>query len=786
MKPGPARVRHPRTLGVPGKSRGAGGRAMARLLAPCMAASVLASGPGCRANRVEESEHSAPKQETRAALTPSAPLLDAPFEAAALCSVDHGGMFLDLGTDASHARRSFALGPFSDVASDTWSDQTYTRFSTPFVNYDFWLSEPRDDLEVRVRVKAGSSSSLSASIDQTRLGTVRVRGDTFQTLTFPKPKLALGKGRHQLGLRWAGRATGEGRPLGMIEWVHWANPGQPAREYRPPRQRSLRDDVVLGGVPRRAIVLEAPSSLSCPVLLSRDATLELGVGYHGEGTGVARVLARRDGAPPLVLAERRVTGKAGEGWTDLSLNLQPLVHQLVELELEARSDSPSGRIVFSEPHIVTPQSPLLEPRTRLVVLVVASGLHRELLPPFDGTRPLRNISQLAVSSARFPEYRVPTSVVAGVMATLLTGLPPHAHGVESTKVRLPGQVLTLGDRLRETSGESAFFTGVPHTRGVFGFDQGWNHFEEFSPVSDVAAAAPLERAKAWLERSLGNDRDLTRLLVVHLRGGHPPWDLSRDEVAELEPREYMGMLEARRGGMILSSLRDHARSAQRRLTPPDWVRLKALQLGALQKQDAALGSLIELLEREHLYDDSLLALTGDVAMGDQPEPPFGEARALTEDRLVAPLWIKFPHGQFAGTEVAGAVTSTDVAATVARALGIQLPPELGGLDLYQLASGTGPALSRPQLATLGAEYSLRYGPWLLRGTSPRAPVLCELGVDPACVHDVMEESPLVAEAAWRMTFETQRRERGIDGGAGAAEPALLDKDTASALQVWGD
>ncbi|HTV24806.1 MAG TPA: sulfatase-like hydrolase/transferase [Polyangiaceae bacterium] len=714
-----------------------------------------------------------------------------PFRDAALCRVDHGGMFLDLGTDASHARRSFALGPFSDVASDTWSDQSYTRVASPNVSYDFWLTEPDADVELRVRAKAGASGMLSASIDQTRLGSVRVRAESFQTLVFPKPKGPLAAGRHQLGLRWSGRSASDQRPLGMIEWIHWADAGQPAAEYRPPRQRSLRDDMVLGGVPRRSIVLETPGRLSCPVLLTRDARLELGVGYHGDGAAVARVLARRDGAPPIVLAEQRVSGKADETWTDLNLNLAPLGHQLAWLELEASGDGRNGpgRVAFSEPRIVTDEAPEPPPRAKLVVLVVASGLHRELLPPFEGTRRLRHISQLAEASARFPEYRAPTTVVGAVMATLLSGLPPLAHGLDSPKLRLGRQVLTLGDRIRETSGESAFFTGVPDTRATFGFDRGWNSFEQFSPVNDVAASAPLERAKTWLERSIALDekREVSRLLVVHLRGGHPPWDLSRDEVAELEPKEYMGLLEARRGGMILETIRNHSRPAQRRLAPADWVRLKALQLAALEKQDQALGALIELLEREHLWNDTLFAFAGDVPMGDPPEAPFGTGRSLTEDQLLAPLWIKFPGGRFAGSEVLGPVSGVDVADTLAGALGITLPDEIGGLDLYRLAAGTGPVLARGLLATLGAEYSMRYGPWLLRGTSPRAPALCELGVDPACVHDVFDESPLAAETLWRTTFEAHRHDRTLESARGArAEPALLDKDTAAALQVWGD
>lgn len=721
--------------------------------------------------------------EARAPLVAAARQDETPFSAPALCRVAHRGMFLDLGTDASHARRSFALGPFTDVTTDTWSDLSYTRFGAPNVSYDFWLDAPREQLELRVRAKPGSSGMLAASIDQTRLGSVRVRGDTFQTLAFPKLERPLAAGRHQLGLRWTGRAAGDGSSLGMIEWIHWPDPGRPVHAYRAPRERSLRDDVVLGGVLRRSIVLGTPSSLRCPVLLARDATLELGVGYQGEGSGVARVLVRREGAAPQVIAERRVSGT--EGWTDLSLDLAPLGQRLLELELEAVSDSPAGRIAFSEPRLVVPApSGDPAPRARLVVVVVASGLHRELLPPFERSRRLRHLNRLATESVRFPEYRAPSSVVSAVFASLLSGLPPLAHGLSAPRLRLRREVLTLADRLREVSGESALFTGVPHTRAAFGFERGWHHFEEFSPVSDIAASAPLEHGRAWLERALEGPSDVPRLLMVHVRGGHPPWDLSRDEVAELEPPEYVGLLEARRGGIILANVRGHRRASQRRLQPADWTRLEALQLAALEKQDAALGALIELLERRGIWHDTLFVFTGDVAMGDPPEIPFGDGLPLGEDRLVVPLWIKFPAERFAGSQVLTPVSSTDLALTLASSLGIQLPDELGALDLQRLAAGTGPALGRGRMATLGNQYSMRHGPWLLRGTSPKVPSLCETSVDPACVHDVLEANPLVAGALWRATFEAHRRERGA--GAGHAEPATLDPDSAAALQVWGD
>ena len=248
-----------------------------------------------------------------------------------------------------------------------------------------------------------------------------------------------------------------------------------------------------------------------------------------------------------------------------------------------------------------------------------------------------------------------------------------------------------------------------------------------------------------------------------------------------EPR-----LPARKRGIILAGVRAQPRPAQRRLLPADWVRLRALQLAALEKQDAALGSLIELLERDGIWNDTLLALTGDVAMGDGPEVPFGDGRPLSEDRLVVPLWIKFPGGRLSGSEVLGPVSSTDVAQTLAAALGVNAPDQPDGLDLYRLADGNGPALVRGRLARLGAEYSLRLGTWLLHGNSPKPPTLCDVGVDPACVHDALQTSPLAAEALWRMAFEAHQRELSLEGAGAPAQPATIDKDTAAALQVYGD
>jgi len=713
-----------------------------------------------------------------------------PFASFARCRVDHGGLFLDLGSDTSELHRSFSLGPFHDVVHQAWGGQSHARFAAPDAQYDFWLREPKENLQLRVRAQPGSASVLSASVDQTRLGNVRVHAPGFQTLSFPALD-TLAAGRHQLRLRWSGRGTGDTSSFGLAEWIHWAEPGQLAAQYRAPRERSLASDVTAGGKPRRAVVLEAPGHLSCPVLVQHGTKLRLGLAYWGEGEGVARVAARRDGAPRRVLLERRVSaapgaGAAAPGWADVEIDLDGFGSQLVDLELEAWKGSALGGIAFSEPRIVAAPAVAAPPAARLVVLLIASAVHRELLPPFSGTRRLRHATRLSSESVRFPDYRVPSTLAGGVVASLLSGLPPAAHQLQSAKARLPASVQLLSERVHEISGESAFFTGVPQTRGVFGFERGWNRYEAFSPVQDLPASAPLERARSWLEQALEGDPELPRLLVIHVRGGHPPWDLSHEEVAQLEPHEYTGLLEARRGGILLASQRAQPRPAQRRLSPADWTRLHALELAALGKQDDALGALIELLERSKLWEQTLFIFTGDVAPGDPPEAPFGDGQTLSEDHLVVPLWLKLPGGGLAGGVIQGPVTSTDVTVTIANALGLPPKGPREGVDLARFARGEGPIVGRPLLATLGPEYALRWGPWLLHGASPKAPALCDLESDPACANDALDHSPAAAEALWRATFDELRRQSASEGAPRRLELAPIDRDTAAALQVWGD
>jgi hypothetical protein len=151
-----------------------------------------------------------------------------------------------------------------------------------------------------------------------------------------------------------------------------------------------------------------------------------------------------------------------------------------------------------------------------------------------------------------------------------------------------------------------------------------------------------------------------------------------------------------------------------------------------------------------------------------------------------PLVVKLPFGDLAGKEVAEPVTASDVAATLARALDLELPAGVPGVDLALVARGVGTVEARAQNATLFGRYATRLGSWLLRGELGQVPRLCALDVDPACAADAFRERSIAARTAWLGTLAGEGRDVPKELGSVERESVELDPETRAALTVWGD
>ncbi len=754
------------------------------LLGLCLGLLACGSGKQAAPDQQRQAPSAAGETQTGAAPTPQRGDQYDLVSNASQCEVEHRGRLIDFGTDAAALWGAFQPKPAALDEYVTRDGASLLRARSRELSYDFWLDEHSDTLDLSLRVRGIQAKWLYVDIDERRAGSLKLSEDEMRVIALPTFKQALEPGRHRLRLRFPRPPKGNQRALAELDWIRIGGKDDPPSRYAAPTLADVVSDVALKATPRRSFVLRGASTLRCYVKPSSDAVLKLALGFWGAGSGVAAVRLVRDSGPPVTLQTRRVEGGDAAVWTPLELDLGEYQSDVVGLELAALDATRGGRIAFGDPVIARKPLPSPPPPlARTVVLIVLSSIDRSHLPPWAKTGELTALGEIARSSVAFSQYRAPTVVTSSTIATMLTGLPPRAHHLEAPSDRLPAGVQTLPRIVKEASGRAAMFTSVPTSFVPFGFDGSWEVFESFSPVNDIGAGEPFVRAARWLENELEGNAQGPRFVMIHARGGHPPWDVSREKAQQLKPPEYSGALDPRRGGLVIAALRARARKNVRRLTDDDWIRMRALVEASLLEQDLGLRKLLGVLKAKNALDSTLLLLVGDVAPAAQPELPYDPLGSLSEDRLAVPLLARFPGQALAGKEIQAPTNTADLAVTALAALGLRAEG-MNGVDLFDRANGKSELTGTAQVATLPGRYATRLGPWLLRGALGEVPTLCALDIDPACSRDVFAAHSIAARAGWLASYAAERA--AAQNNRLLQTPATLDKETSAALAVWGD
>jgi hypothetical protein len=695
----------------------------------------------------------------------------------ARCEVDHGGVLIDLGSAAAHGvSGTWTLAPDPALAESEREGESWARVVARRFDVRFVLEEPTP-VFVGMRARGGSSRSVAVTVDGKPLGLLPLIRGQARVVGTRATATPFAAGAHTLDLRFAAAPRAQSEPLAEIDWVRVGTWDEESSTYVPPTMRQIVTNASLGGVPHRSVAVRAPSVVRCSTFVSPGARLKLAMGFEGQGEGDGDVRIARDGEPPVELRAEHVKGSDHAEWAPVDVPLEGFAGRVATLELRSKSSSSGGRVLFGDPALYLASQDAKSPAARLAVVVMMSGIDpskvvsRQAYPA---------IAELDSAATIFEAHRSPTTVAAGVVASLLTGLSPRAHGVEDAGARLPAVITTLGVAARDGSVQTAMFSGCPSTFEAFGFSRGWDKYQTYSPVEGAPAVAPLTEATRWTVEHM-KSADARALVVVHARGGHPPWDVTINESAKLPPSEYSGPMEARRAGELLARAR--ARRSRFHLSENDRTRMWAIYDAALAGQDRALGQFVDALKKASLWDQTLFVVAGDVSIAGDSRAPFGDGEEPSEQLLRVPLWVHFPGNALSGKRVASPTTVTDIARSVLGALRLATPEEFEGVDLFALASGAAMPAGRPLVATLGQRYSLRLGDLVLSGTSGRAPTLCDTSSDPNCETDRMDKMPRASALLFRLAFEA---EMAAQKHKHPREPATVDPGTAAAIQVWGE
>ncbi len=374
-----------------------------------------------------------------------------------------------------------------------------------------------------------------------------------------------------------------------------------------------------------------------------------------------------------------------------------------------------------------------------VLLVTIDTLRADRLGCYgDAAARTAALDGLAAGGTLFERAFTPAPITLPAHVSIMTGLPPPAHGVRGNGAFAlgPGPP-TLAEALKARAYQTAGFVGGFPLARVFGLDRGFDHYDDalskapgvHYEFAERRAEAVVASALEWLAAHPG------RVFVwVHLFDPHAPYD------------------------------------------PPEPYRGKDPYRGEIAAADAALGRL--LLAWDRRPGDSLVVATADhgEAFGEHGEE--SHSLFVYDVTLRVPLILRGP-GIGGGQRVGGPVSLLDVAATI--------------LDL---TGGDGPGLPGSSLLREGTPapiYAETLAPQLDFGWSdlrawregelkviraPR-PELYDLKADPGETHNLSAERPEVSERMLARLTEALRT--GGEKEAGQPENA----DTAERLRALG-
>lgn len=716
------------------------------------------------------------------------------------CTFGHRGVLLDLGdpTTRSHVTRP-GTRPWEyapDVETRERDGASWLVVRERALSFSFTSPEEianESGIVIEARVRGALAKSISVYFNGKAIGKVTLAKSETKTVSIVAQGSAILRGANELKFGFNVGPKAPRDDLAEIDWIH-VGPNDGGEPYAAPTRNDAIATVAVGGVGKRSVALRAPGFLRCAGFVPNGARLETALGVTG-GQADAEVRVVIDRQEPRVIGTFHLGGEEQPAWKPVSLPLGD-VGTIAGVELVAKNSTKGARVLFADPRVMSPpvEPPPAPAPSRGVIVVVLGTSSPKYLSTYGGSIATPALDALAARGLVFDAHRAPTNYANGSVASLLSGLPAYRHGVQSADAVLETSTLTIAEAARQGGVVTAMFTANPTTSAAFGFARGWETFTAHVPSDRTPATAVFDDAAQWLDAHK-QDRFL---LVVHARGGHPPWDVTTDELRDLPPSEYAGALEPKHAGEALAKAKKAG--GGRFFSDADRERAFALYGKAIAAHDAALGRFVEHVKALGRDADTTWIVTGDVGVDSSAHVPFLEDDSLDEATLSLPLVVDLP-GVDSSAHVAVPTSNMDLAPTVLGVLGLPPPKTMQGERLWALGRGA-QGLVRPMIATTRSRYSVRWAGFVVAGAKNREAKLCNLSLEPACISDVGPVHPMAAEALFALiegalgpgrppvTLAPAGAVSTVSVGLTprnppAEPPRTFDPDTTRALHAWG-
>ncbi len=438
-----------------------------------------------------------------------------------------------------------------------------------------------------------------------------------------------------------------------------------------------------------------------------------------------------------------------------------------------------------------------------IVLIAADTLRADYLGRSHGESAVSpTLDAFATEAVAFPSTYAQAPWTKPSVASLLTGLHPHVHGVmnhegwfsrpddEPGADRvgvLPAEIDTLAERLGRAGYQSAAFVANEWLAPGYGYEQGFDHYEL---VPRDRLGAVFARADRWL-----SERDPSRpfFLYLHLMEVHGPYDA---------PAPFV---EAARGALGASAAEplgdgDFAKIPEY-LRASAWAREPAAHdlrewrtryAAGVVAFDSAFSVFLGRARSQGWLEDSVVVVTADHGEELFDHGGWDHGTTLFDELLHVPLLVRLPGGQKGGRSVDAIASLIDVEPTLLELAGLEAPARsedtAPGRSLAPALCGVAGDLAPERTFASAAKqdpalYSLRTDRYkLILDTRSGAGALFDLAADPGERRDVAASERETAEA---LAQELWRHVAAVRGVRRPVATAPVDPGMRARLEALG-
>jgi arylsulfatase A-like enzyme len=387
-------------------------------------------------------------------------------------------------------------------------------------------------------------------------------------------------------------------------------------------------------------------------------------------------------------------------------------------------------------------APALGAEPANVLLISVDTLRSDRLGCYGYDRPTSpGIDALARRGVRFENVITESSWTLPSHMTLFTGLVPTTHGVTTEERRLPDEIGTWPETLRDAGYRTAAYTDGGMIDGRFGFARGFETYDDRPKDPRLT----LYRGLKFVESA---PSDQPWFLFLHTYAVHCPYD-PPDEYAQrfrtVGPADTLAV-EGKCGNNFFNALRR---------TPAQDRFLSDQYDAGIRAVDEHLRAFFEELESRGVFDDTWIVLLSDHGEELGEHGRIGHERTLHIETLRVP-WIVTGPGLSPGV-VREAVGLVDFVPTFGELLGLPARASQGISRVAAMRTPGRAGESAPRFSELDRHVRLRSlvddGRHLILGLDGGAVGFFELATDPWERTNLGAKSSAPWEARLRQHFD---------------------------------